>query len=145
VRSANRNPRTSSEARALRILVAEDNPVNQILAKALLQQRGHEVLVAGDGFEALDLLSRRTVDLVFMDISMPKLDGIETTRRIRAGRVRGVPSDLPIVALTAHALKGDRERFLAAGMDEYVSKPIDPAELTRVIAATSVAAGGPAQ
>jgi signal transduction histidine kinase/ActR/RegA family two-component response regulator len=119
-------------ARPLRILLAEDNPVNRRLAQHLLQKQGHTVMVAEDGAQALALLERETVDLVFMDVQMPGTDGLAATRMIRqrekAGRVR-----LPIVALTAHAMSGDRELCLAAGMDAYITKPIQPGELQRVI------------
>ena len=129
-RGADRSP---PQVRPLRILLAEDNAVNQLYAKALLQGRGHDVFVVGDGRAALEELSKGPFDVVLMDVQMPVLDGIEAARRIREGEVPGVPMDLPIIALTAHALKGDRERFLACGMDDYLSKPIDLDELTKVL------------
>jgi two-component system CheB/CheR fusion protein len=125
-------------ASRLRILVAEDSTVNQLLARELLERQGHTVVVAGNGREALEALAREPFDLVFMDVQMPEMDGMETARAIREGTVPGVPRDIPIVALTAHVLKGDRERFLAAGMDDYIAKPFDLDEfeegLTRVAA-----------
>jgi CheY-like chemotaxis protein/HPt (histidine-containing phosphotransfer) domain-containing protein len=119
-------------ARRLDVLLAEDNKVNQMLAVRLLEKQGHRVTVAGDGAEALDLSARRDFDLVLMDVQMPEVDGLEATRRIRE-RESGAGKHVPIVAMTAHAMKGDRERCLAAGMDDYVSKPIEPAELGAVI------------
>lgn len=117
---------------ALRILLAEDNLVNQRLAVRLLQKRGHQVVVAATGREVLDLLNWHTVDLVLMDVQMPEMNGLETTARIREreGKTGG---HLPIIALTAHAIQGDRERCLAAGMDGYVAKPIQHEELFRTI------------
>jgi CheY-like chemotaxis protein len=136
---------------SLRILLAEDNEVNQRLAVHLLERLGHRVQLAGNGAEAVELFERSPFDLVLMDIQMPGMDGEEATRRIREieanreGRV-------PIVAMTAHAMRGDRERFLAAGMDEYISKPIDQERLRELLRtlgrprsdARSEAAPGPA-
>jgi two-component system CheB/CheR fusion protein len=118
---------------ALRVLVAEDNRFNQLFVRDVLERLGHEVAVASDGEEALQILSRGRFDVVLMDVQMPKMDGDEATRRIRAGRVEGCARDVPVVALTAHAIQGDRERFLAAGMDDYLSKPFDPESLERVL------------
>ena len=123
-------------ATGLRILVAEDHPVNQEVARQILQRLGHHVEVAGDGRAALAALEqsgRGTFDLVLMDVQMPVMGGLEATAAIRdAERASG--THLPIVALTAHAMRGDRERYLEAGMDGYVTKPIDGVELTRIIA-----------
>lgn len=114
----------------LRVLLAEDNQVNQKLASTMLQKRGHHVTVAGDGTEALELLRRGQFDLVLMDVHMPRMGGFEATAAIRAAeRERGNKSHLPIVALTALAMSGDREACLNSGMDAYVSKPISPADL----------------
>jgi CheY-like chemotaxis protein len=115
-----------------RALLVEDNPVNQKLALRLLEKRGYQVLLAGNGREALDLLEREPVDFVLMDVQMPVLDGLEATKIIR-DREKGTESHLPIIAMTAHAMKGDRERCLEAGMDHYVAKPIQPEELFAVI------------
>jgi PAS domain S-box-containing protein len=124
---------TVEPERPLRVLLAEDNPVNQRLAVYLLQKRGHEVVVAHNGREALACLERERFDLILMDLEMPELGGLETTTLIRK-RERGTGGHIPIIALTAHAMKGDRERCLAAGMDGYVTKPIVAPELFRVMA-----------
>jgi len=110
-------------SRLLRVLLAEDNPVNQRLAVTLLEERGHTVVVAGDGREALDILDRESFDLILMDVQMPRMDGFQATAAIRAAE-DGSRRRIPIVALTAHAMMGDQERCLAAGMDGYISKPI---------------------
>lgn len=116
----------------LKILLAEDGITNQKLAVALLERWGHSVAVANDGRVAVSLWENGTFDLILMDIQMPELDGIGATELIRDGeRQRG--GHIPIIALTAHALTGDRERFIAAGMDGYVSKPIRRAELAKAI------------
>lgn len=116
----------------LRVLLAEDNPVNQLLVQRLLEKRGHSVVVASTGLEALDLLQREYVDVVLMDIQMPEMDGLEATKAIRSRESDGRPR-MPVIALTAHAMKGDREKCLAAGMDAHLSKPIRPAELDEVL------------
>jgi len=113
----------------MRILLAEDNSVNRKLAVTLLQKRGHEVMVAENGQEVLDVLELERVDLVLMDVQMPVMDGLEAIRAIRM-KEQSTGAHLPIIALTAHAMKGDRERCLAAGADEYVAKPIRLAELS---------------
>ncbi|MBI4739983.1 MAG: response regulator [Betaproteobacteria bacterium] len=124
-------------ARALHILLAEDNPVNKRLAVALLEKRGHRVLAVGDGQQALAALADDAFDLVLMDMQMPVMDGIEATRRIRERERAGGGGHQPIVAMTANAMQGDRERCLAAGMDGYVSKPVNPDELFAAISAVS--------
>ncbi|HXO89052.1 MAG TPA: response regulator [Candidatus Acidoferrales bacterium] len=121
-------PRTIRSApqparKKLRILLAEDNAVNRKLTVGLLEKRGHTVIVAENGRQAINALERENVDLVLMDIQMPVMDGLEAIHAIRA-KEQGGPTHLPIVALTAHAMKGDRERCLAAGADDYVTKPI---------------------
>jgi CheY-like chemotaxis protein len=120
--------------RGLRILLAEDNHVNQILAVRLLEKRGHHVVVAGDGREALEKLKTADFDLVLMDVQMPVMGGFEATAAVREME-KGTGKHIPIVALTAHAVKGDRERCLAAGMDGYIGKPIHPEELFQQIEA----------
>jgi signal transduction histidine kinase/CheY-like chemotaxis protein len=116
----------------LRILLAEDNAVNQRVARALLEKRGHTVSVAGNGREAVRLVQEQAFDLVLMDVQMPEMDGLEATMVLRA-REAGAARRLPIVAMTAHAMKGDAERCLEAGMDAYVSKPIKPEHLYAAI------------
>ncbi len=117
----------------LRVLLAEDNAVNQRLAVVLLQKQGHAVTVAANGKEAVGLLDQQTFDLVLMDLQMPEMDGLEATALIRA-KERGTGRHLPIIALTAHAMKEDRERCLAGGMDGYLAKPIHSKDLLQVIA-----------
>jgi two-component system, sensor histidine kinase and response regulator len=112
----------------VRILLAEDNQVNQTLAVRLLEKRGYTVVVAGNGREALKVLESSNFDLILMDVQMPELDGFETTALIRA-KEKFTGAHIPIIAMTAHALKGDRERCVAAGMDDYVSKPLRVQEL----------------
>jgi len=118
----------------LRILLAEDNPLNQLFIQTVLEQGGHAVSVAGDGREAVAALSQGEFDLVLLDVQMPGLGGLAVARLVREGKVPGCPVGLPLVAVTAHALEGDRARFIAAGMDDYLSKPIDLEELDRVLA-----------
>jgi CheY-like chemotaxis protein len=118
--------------RRLRILLAEDNVVNQRLVVRLLEKQGHTMLVASTGREVLATLEHQSVDLVLMDVQMPEMDGLEATVAIRQGELRR-GGHLPIIALTAHAMKGDQERCLAAGMDSYVSKPINVQTLSAVI------------
>ncbi|HSC44958.1 MAG TPA: response regulator [Candidatus Acidoferrum sp.] len=107
----------------MRILLAEDNAVNQKLAMRLLEKMGHSVSVAANGKEALHQFASANFDLILMDIQMPEMGGLEATDAIR-GSEQGTGKHLPIVAMTAHAMKGDREKCLAAGMDGYVSKPV---------------------
>ncbi|MBN1824823.1 MAG: response regulator [Candidatus Eisenbacteria bacterium] len=124
-----------------RVLLAEDHEINQTLARTLIERAGHTVRVASNGREALEFLERETFDLVLMDVQMPEMDGLAATAAIRADRRF---ASLPVIAMTAHALPGDRERFLAAGMDDYLSKPIRPEDLRRVIARRGAPdAGGP--
>jgi len=119
---------SSPNAAPLRVLLAEDNFVNQKLAVTMLQKRGHAVTVANDGLEALDLLARAPFDVVLMDVHMPRMGGFEATAKIRE-RERTTGGRLPVIALTALAMTGDREKCLEAGMDAYVSKPINAGEL----------------
>jgi signal transduction histidine kinase/CheY-like chemotaxis protein/HPt (histidine-containing phosphotransfer) domain-containing protein len=126
--------------RPLRILLAEDNEVNQELAVKTLRKRGHTVVVAGNGREALAVLEKEIVDLVLMDVQMPEMDGFAATAAVRE-REKATGGRIPIVALTAHAMKGDRERCLAAGMDAYVTKPLRVEELFEVLARLLPVAG----
>jgi signal transduction histidine kinase/CheY-like chemotaxis protein len=132
-----------SATRKLNILVAEDNPVNQTVARRMLEKAGHRVVVAADGQLAVDALSSEHFDVVFMDVQMPVMDGFEAVAEIRrreeAARLSDPGNDrwsgrTPIIAMTAHAMAGDRDRCLAAGMDGYVGKPIRSAELMEAIA-----------
>jgi CheY-like chemotaxis protein/HPt (histidine-containing phosphotransfer) domain-containing protein len=118
--------------KGLRILLAEDNPVNQKLALKLLEKQGHRVQVAATGKEALAALERERFDLVVMDVQMPEMDGLEATRAIRE-RERVTGDHVPVIAMTAHAMSGDRDRCLEAGMDAYVAKPIQKKELLATI------------
>jgi two-component system sensor histidine kinase/response regulator len=126
-------PSPPRHVRPLRILLVEDSLVNQKLATAVLQKQGHQVVLAQNGSEALAVVAAQSFDLVLMDIQMPVMDGLEATRRIRAAE-RPDGHRVPIVAMTAHALKGDREQCLAAGMDGYVAKPLHTQELVQAMA-----------
>jgi two-component system sensor histidine kinase/response regulator len=119
-------------AAVLRILVAEDNAVNQRLIVRLLEKRGHRVVVAADGRQAVEALERESFDLVLMDVQMPEVDGLQATAAIRE-KEKSSGKHQSIVALTAHAMSGDRDRCLAAGMDDYLKKPIRPQELDQIL------------
>jgi two-component system sensor histidine kinase/response regulator len=119
-------------AALLRVLVAEDNPVNQRLVVRLLEKRGHRIQVAVNGLEALQALDKERFDLVLMDIQMPVMDGMEATAAIRE-KEKGNGLHTPIIALTANTMKGDREKYLASGMDGYLAKPIRPLELDELL------------
>jgi signal transduction histidine kinase/DNA-binding response OmpR family regulator len=116
----------------LHVLVAEDNPINQLLVRRLLEKRGHRVSIAADGIEALRVLERTSVDLVFMDVQMPRMSGIEAVRAIRKSEEIG-GAHLPIIALTANAMKGDEEKYLETGMDAYLVKPIQIPKLDDIL------------
>jgi CheY-like chemotaxis protein len=132
------------EARAgLRILVAEDNPVNQALILRLLEKEGHYATLARNGGEAVALSATGRFDLVFMDVQMPEMDGFAATAAIRQ-REQASGGHLQIVAMTAHALKGDRERCLAAGMDSYISKPVSTAAIQAEFQKLAAQPGSPA-
>ncbi len=132
-------PAGARERRNLKILLVEDNPVNQTVAVKMLEKVGHRITVAGNGQEALELFDRERFDLILMDVQMPVMGGLEATQAIRSREARrswaagGQWHSIPIVAMTAHAMQGDRDRCLAAGMDDYIAKPIKPAELHAVI------------
>jgi CheY-like chemotaxis protein len=125
-------PIVRQQGRALHVLLAEDNIVNQTLASHLLEKRGYDVTAVGDGDAVLAAIGRQRFDVILMDIQMPSKDGLETTAAIRA-RESTTGAHLPIIALTAHAMKGDRERCISAGMDGYISKPIRSRELFETI------------
>jgi CheY-like chemotaxis protein len=118
--------------RRLRILLAEDNAVNQTLVARLIEKRGHTATLVGSGRAVLAALERDSFDVVLMDVQMPEMDGFEATAEIRKME-KATGKHLPIIAMTAHTMKGDRERCLTAGMDSYVSKPIRVDELFREI------------
>ena len=131
----------------LRILLAEDSYPNQVLATGLLRKRGHQITVANNGQEAIDLLKSEVFDLVLMDVQMPVMDGLEATKTIRNLEAREklnlrIRNPIPIVAMTAHAMKGDRERCLASGMTGYLSKPIRTHELDEILADLFAAKNG---
>jgi two-component system sensor histidine kinase/response regulator len=119
-------------ASSLRVLLAEDNHVNQRLGVRLIENRGHQVTLASNGREAVEAMKEASYDLVLMDVQMPEMDGIEATIAIRAHEAK-IGGRQHIVALTAHAMKGDERRCYEAGMDGYLSKPIRPAELDEIL------------
>jgi len=130
--------KASAEGQAsLSILLAEDNPVNQLVMTRLLQKRRHTVAVVGDGRSAVAAVARDAFDLVFMDVQMPELDGLAATQQIRSNESargnEGARGRIMIIALTAHAMQGDKQRCLEAGMDDYLTKPVDPRELDRIL------------
>jgi signal transduction histidine kinase/DNA-binding response OmpR family regulator len=124
---------SAARSRPLRLLVAEDNPVNQTLVRRLLEKRGHTVVMAGNGHEAIQALEGQSFDLVLMDVQMPGMDGFEATSRIRRAEEKDGQHRI-VVAMTAHAMKGDRERCLEHGMDGYIAKPIKADELDAALA-----------
>jgi len=126
-------PFAQARAQSKHVLLAEDNVVNQRVASGLLKKRGHQVTIVGNGRQALDALEQGTFDLVLMDLQMPEMGGLEATAAIRERERKSGGAHLRIVAMTAHAMSGDRERCLASGMDDYLSKPIDPAILFEAV------------
>ena len=138
VQQATIGPQPPAHAAALRILVAEDNAVNQLLMNRLLRKRGHDVTMVGDGQQALEAAGSGSFDIVLMDVQMPILDGIDATREIRRCEA-GTGRRIPIIALTAHAMSSDRDRCLQAGMDGYLTKPINPKDLDATLASYGVA------
>jgi CheY-like chemotaxis protein len=112
-----------------KVLVVEDEAINRLAIVNTLQKDGYATVQAVNGQETLEILARERFDAVLMDIQMPVMSGIEATRRIRSGEAGSIDPNVPIIALTAHAMASDREKFLEAGMDDYVSKPIDFGEL----------------
>jgi CheY-like chemotaxis protein len=129
---AGKPPASTQQTKGLLVLLAEDNRTNQIVATRMLQKMGHSTMVAGNGKEALLLVTTHHFDLALMDIQMPEMDGLTATRKIRESE-RGTHEHLPIIAMTAHAMKGDRERCIEAGMDGYVSKPVSSKEVADAI------------
>ncbi len=137
--------REARPSRPLRLLVVEDEPVSRLLAGRMLRMAGHTVQEAGDGAEALDVLSRERFDAVLMDVQMPGINGLDAIRRIRAGQVAGCDPRVPVIALTAYALESEREACLTAGMDDFAAKPLDIDDLLRrldrVVASRAVQEG----
>ena len=119
---------------ACRIILAEDDEVNLWAGMKILEKMGHSVTPAANGREVLDHLARQDFDLIFMDIQMPVMDGVEATKAIRQDESLGARSSIPIIAMTAYAMTGDREVFLAAGMNDYLAKPVQMDEMRQVIA-----------
>ncbi|MHC1712068.1 MAG: PAS domain S-box protein [Solidesulfovibrio sp.] len=123
----------SSGRRGLRVLLVEDERINRMAVGGLLQKEGHTVLEAASGQEALDIFSREVVDVVLLDIQMPVMDGLETLALLRDTSIHGPKAAVPVIALTAYAMAGDRERFLAAGMDDYLAKPVEASALAAAL------------
>ncbi|WP_338667477.1 ATP-binding protein [Pseudodesulfovibrio methanolicus] len=124
-------------ASPLRVLVVEDDPVNLITANKIVKRLGHEAVSAIDGQKALEALRKTSFDLVLMDVQMPVMDGVETTKRIRSGEAGEGNRRVPIIAMTAYAMLGDREKFLAAGMDDYLAKLVDIESFRTALAKTA--------
>jgi CheY-like chemotaxis protein len=122
--------RETAQRHPLKILLAEDNVVNQKVALKILDRMGYRADVAANGKEAVEAVKRQPYDVVLMDVQMPEMDGVEATTRIREEQGENRPW---IIALTANALQGDRERYLGVGMDDYLSKPIKPEDLSRAL------------
>ncbi|MEO1234627.1 MAG: response regulator, partial [Myxococcota bacterium] len=135
--------KTGDEVPPLRILLVDDVPTNVALARKMLERLGHTVMTASDGREAIEVYEASpTVDLIFMDIHMPVLDGIQATTELRARHGPALP---PVVALTAHAMAQDRDRYLAEGMDDYLTKPVRSRDLHAAIVRCRAAASTPSE
>jgi CheY-like chemotaxis protein len=126
------DPLEAGTTASLRILLAEDNVINRAVVTALLGKRGHRLTQAANGREAVEAVARETFDLIFMDVQMPEMDGFEATRLIRA-QENGTGRRIRIVAMTAHVMVADRERCLAAGMDEFLAKPLEKSALLELL------------
>jgi CheY-like chemotaxis protein len=137
-------PDAGAVGRSLRVLLAEDNPVNQLVAIRLLEKQGHTVVTVGNGHLAVATAQRDAFDLVLMDVQMPEMGGLEASALIRLAEAE-TGRHVPIVALTAHAMNGDREACLAAGMDGHLPKPIRAKELVALLESLAVGAGQPPQ
>ena len=134
VKKPDASTRLKGARRTATILLAEDNKVNQMLAVRTLEKGGYHVLVAANGVEAVQIALEQPLDLILMDIQMPEMDGFEATAKIRAWQAAKAKRPIPVIAMTAHALKGDRERCLDGGMTDYISKPVRPADLLDMVA-----------
>jgi protein-histidine pros-kinase len=138
-----RSAKAESKEGRLKILVVEDNPLNSVMAVRFLEKQGHSVWAATSGEEALTLFNRQLFDAILMDIQMPDIDGFEITRRIR--QVEGTQRRVSVIATTAHAVEGHRERCLAAGMDDYLTKPLQFTELLTALARVTHESNPPSQ
>jgi len=132
----------SRSAKGLRVLLAEDDRVSMVTGKRMLEKLGFTVATATNGMEALQLLAEQDIDLILMDIQMPVMDGVEATKAIRKSKALGRKSCIPVIAMTAYAMTGDREKFLDAGMNDYIAKPVDKAVLREVIERVMTARAG---
>jgi len=128
-------PPLTGPQRRLSTLIVEDEPINQQILKAILTKLGHKTSVVSDGYNAIDLLATMDFDVILMDIQMPLLDGLETTRIIRSAKNSAKTKNVPIIALTAYAMAGDKEKCIEAGMDYYLSKPVDVKALAKILKA----------
>jgi len=126
-------PFLTGPQRRLSTLIVEDEPINQQILKAILTKLGHKTIVVSDGYSAIDLLASTNFDVILMDVQMPKLNGLETTRIIRSSKESAQTKTVPIIALTAYAMAGDKEKCMAAGMDYYLSKPVDVKALAKIL------------
>jgi CheY-like chemotaxis protein len=123
-----------SKKQDIQILLVEDNPTNQVVALAMLKKLGYKAKVTSNGREAITALQNMRYDIILMDCQMPEMDGFEATRRIRQGESGRRYTNVPIIAMTAHAMKGDKELCLEAGMNDYLAKPVKSEELSKLIA-----------
>jgi len=128
-------PLLTSPMRRLSTLIVEDEPINQQILKAILTKLGHKTTVTSDGYSAMELMTSMDFDVILMDVQMPELDGLETTRIIRSSKKYEEVKRIPIIALTAYAMAGDREKCMEAGMDYYLSKPVDVKALVKILKA----------